>query len=229
MAQDDRNDKPTRPRSRSTRAAKQPDPAGESQPTAATKTGQAEAPAANVGRVVAENPIPVAMIWMGIGWLAMKAISGSRPGTGSQPTETIRETIGTAASAASGTVGTVVGAAQDVVGRVTGGAQGAVGTVTEQAPRVANQVSTKLTSGATRAQSGIGQLVESNPLLLSAGGIAGGIALGLLMPTTRAEADALAAPTKELVTRAEEVATQAIDRIEQTVAQQGNGRSAAAE
>ncbi len=224
MAQEDPKDKATQGRSRSPRTAKASQQSAESGATATGSSDQAQAVASNVSRVVAGNPIPAAMVWIGVGWLALKALSGGRPGTASQPTEMIRETIGSAANTATESVGTVVTSAQGVVGRVAGRAQAAVGSVSEQAPRVADQVGNTLSSGASRAQSGLGQVLETNPLLLSAAGIAGGVALGLIAPTSSTEAEALAAPTKELVTRAEEVATQAIDKVEQAVGQSGNGR-----
>jgi hypothetical protein len=187
---------------------------------------QASRPATEMARVISENPIPVAAIWVGAGWLALKALSGGRTGTGTPPSVKIRETVDAAATTGTETVGQLRNTTQEVVGRFVGGAQGVFTTVTHEAPRRAEQVSTVVGSQAVRAQTTATRLVEENPLLLSAAAIAGGVALGLLAPTTRAESQTLAGPTKQLVTRAEAAASQAVDKVEQAVSgSQGGGQS----
>jgi hypothetical protein len=183
----------------------------------------ATAPAREIARVIAENPIPVAAIWVGAGWLAMKALSGGQSTFGTPPTARIRETVDAATTTGSETVGQLKSTTQEVVGRFVGGAQGVLSTVSQEAPRKAEQVTTVVGSQAVRAQTTATRLVEENPLLLSAAAIAGGVALGLLAPTTRAESQTLAGPTKQLVTRAEAAASQAVDKVEQAVSGSGGG------
>jgi hypothetical protein len=187
---------------------------------------QASRPTAEVARVISENPIPVAAIWIGAGWLALKTLSGGRTGTGTPPSVKIRETVDAATMTGTETVGQLKNTTQEVVGRFVGGAQGVFSTVSQEAPRRAEQVSTVVGSQAVRAQTTATRLVEENPLLLSAAAIAGGVALGLLAPTTRAESQTLSGPTKQLVTRAEAAASQAVDKVEQAVSgSQGGGQS----
>jgi hypothetical protein len=193
--------------------------------TQQTRSTEATPPAREIARVIAENPIPVAAIWVGAGWLAMKALSGGQS-TGTPPTARIRETVDAATMTGSETVGQLKSTTQEVVGRFVGGAQGVLSTVSQEAPRKAEQMTTVVGSQAMRAQTTATRLVEENPLLLSAAAIAGGVALGLLAPTTRAESQTLAGPTKQLVTRAEAAASQAVDKVEQAVGgSQSGGRS----
>ena len=195
-------------------------------PTQETRPAEAAPPTKEIARVIAANPIPVAAIWLGAGWLALKALSGGQPTFGTPPTARIRETVDAATTTGSETVGQLKSTTQEVVGRFVGGAQGVFSTVSQEAPRKAEQVSTVVGSQAMRAQTTATRLVEENPLLLSAAAIAGGVALGLLAPTTRAESQTLAGPTKQLVTRAEAAASQAVDKVEQAVSgSQSGGRS----
>jgi hypothetical protein len=188
-----------------------------------TPRAEASGPTTEISRVIAENPIPVAAIWVGAGWLALKALSGGRTGSGMPPGVKIRETVDAATTTGTETVGQLKNTTQEVVGRFVGGAHGVFSTVSQEAPRKAEQVSTVVGSQAARAQSTATRLVEENPLLLSAAAIAGGVALGLLAPTTRAESQTLAGPTKQLVTRAEAAASQAVDKVEQAVNGPGGG------
>jgi hypothetical protein len=186
----------------------------------------ASRPTTEIARVISENPVPVAAIWVGAGWLALKALSGGRSGTGTPPSVKIRETVDAATTTGTETVGQLKNTTQEVVGRFVGGAQGVFSTVSQEAPRRAEQVSTVVGSQAVRAQTTATRLVEENPLLLSAAAIAGGVALGLLAPTTRAESQTLSGPTKQLVTRAEAAASQAVDKVEQAVSGSQGGAQA---
>jgi hypothetical protein len=159
--------------------------------------------------------VPVGLIWIGAGWLALKQLSRGRPAQASQPLDTVKDGVGMAGE----TVGQAVTATQDAVSRMLGGAQHFVAGVSQQAPRAAEQVAGTAGSQVERVQTAIGGLLEEKPLAVTAAAIAGGIALGLIAPTTRTEAETLAGPTKELVTRAESVASETIDTLEQAIAQ----------
>jgi hypothetical protein len=168
-----------------------------------------------IGQILSENPLPLAMVWLGASWLAMKAMSGGKAST-PPPTDMMREKVDTATTAAGETVGQVVTSTTDVVSKVVGGAQGALVTLAQGAPRKAGQVTTAIGTQATRAQTSAGKLFEESPLLLSAAAVAGGVALGLVAPTTKAESEALAGPTTKIVERAETFASQAVDSMEQS-------------
>jgi hypothetical protein len=197
--------------------------AAERESQSGTPPAEASRPTREIARVIAENPVPVAAIWVGAGWLALKALTGGRTGTGTPPSVKIREKVDAATTTGTETVGQLKNSTQEVVGRFVGGAQGVFSTVSQEAPRRAEQVSTVVGSQAVRAQTTATRLVEENPLLLSVAAIAGGVALGLLAPTTRAESQTLAGPTKQLVTRAEAAASQAVDKVEQAVSGSGGG------
>jgi hypothetical protein len=176
-----------------------------------------------LGRIVSENPLPMALIWLGAGWLAMKQLSGRQAGRGSQPMAGIQEGIG----AAGRSVEQATTATQDAVSRLLGGAQHFVATIGEQAPRTAEQVVGTAGTQAARVQSAAGRLVEQRPIAMAAAAAAGGAALGLIAPTSRTEAETFASPTKELVERAETMASQTIDTIEQAVSGSSKSRSKA--
>jgi hypothetical protein len=168
-----------------------------------------------IGRLISENPVPVGMIWIGAGWLALRQLSRGRPAQGSQPLEAAKARVGTAGES----VGQAVSATQDAVSRLLGGVEHFVATIGEQAPRAAEQAVGTAGSQAARAQTAIGGLLEEKPLAVTAAAMAGGAALGLIAPTTRTEAETLAEPTKGLVTKAESLVSETMDTLEQAVGQ----------
>lgn len=220
MPQRNGNDQATPPAPRSQRAA-QRQPAGPREATAQApqENERRQARLEQVGRIISENPLPVGMIWIGAGWLALKQLSRGRQAEASQQLAAVKEGVG----AAGESVGQAMTATQDVVSRLLGGAQHFVAGVGEQAPRAAEQVASTAGAQATRVQTALGGLLEQKPLAVTAAAMAGGAALGLISPTTRTEAETLAGPTKELVTRAESVASETIDTLEQAVAQSTSG------
>ena len=195
------------------RRASQNDQVASTTTPASTGAGAgSSSPISRVGRAISQNPIPVGMIWIGAGWLALRQLS-SGGGASSGATSTVKETAGTAGE----TVGQAMSATQDAVGRLLGGAQHFVATVGEQAPRAAEQVAGTAGTQAARARSALRGVLEERPVAVAAAAAAGGAALGLVAPTTRKEAEVLAGPASGLVTRAESVATDTIDTLEQMV------------
>jgi len=216
MPQRNGNDQamPTAPRSQRANR-RQPAAQRDAAPQAA-QPSERRARLDQVGRIISENPLPVGLIWIGAGWLALKQLSRGRPAQASQPLGAVKEGVG----AAGETVGQAMAATQDAVSRLLGGAQHFVAGVGEQAPRAAEQVAQTAGAQATRVQTALGGVLEEKPLAITAAAMAGGVALGLMAPTTRTEAETLAGPTKEFVIRAETMASETIDTLEQAVGQQ---------
>jgi hypothetical protein len=212
------------------RAAKPRKARGDGQPAAKSEAGSAgdrqsgnaeAAQTAGVRQLIAENPLPMTMIWLGVGWVLIKQLSGGQ----SAQSDQVLSTVKGRAQAAGQSAGQAVTTTQDAVGRLLGGAQHVVAGVGEEAPRAAAQVADSAGSQVARVQSAARRLLEERPLVVTAAGLAGGAALALVAPTTRTETQALEAPTRELVTRAESLASETIDTLEQAVGSKSNPKS----
>lgn len=212
----------TTPRAPRSQRVQRPTEPRETTPQEQRPTEGRQAGFQQIGRMISENPVPVGMIWIGAGWLALKQLSRGRSAQGSQPLETVKETVGTAGES----VGQAMSATQDAVGRLLGGAQHFVATIGEQAPRAAEQAVGTAGTQAARAQTALGGLLEDKPLAVTAAAMAGGAALGLIAPTTRTEAETLAGPTKGLVTKTESLVSETMDTLEQAVGQSTSGSAA---
>jgi hypothetical protein len=153
---------------------------------------------------ITSNPIPAAMVGLGLGWLALS----SRPATQGQS----RSTDGAQQRAAM---------MADQVGRtvddVTGKAGRTVDNVTGKAGRIADELPYQVRSTADQIGSEAGRMFQSNPLAVGAIAVAVGTAVGLAMPATEMERRAIARPARQVMERAEDAATDAMEGVEESV------------
>jgi len=139
---------------------------------------------------ITSNPIPAAMVGLGLGWLALS----------SRPASPDRSSIGGQQRA---------GMMADRVGRTMDDVSGQVG-------RVADELPYQVRSTADQIGSEAGRMFQSNPLAVGAIAVAVGTAVGLAMPATDMERRAIARPARQVMDRAEEAATEAIEGVEQS-------------
>jgi hypothetical protein len=142
---------------------------------------------------ITSNPIPAAMVGLGLGWLALS----SRPATQGQS----RSTDGAHQRAAM---------MADQVGRT-------VDDVTGKAGRIADELPYQVRSTADQIGSEAGRMFQSNPLAVGAIAVAVGTAVGLAMPATEMERRAIARPARQVMERAEDAATDAMEGVEESV------------
>ena len=139
----------------------------------------------DVGEAARANPIPLALIGVGVAWLlaANFGIAGGSP----------------EGDAASGT-----GAARSV--------RKAAGTALEHAGECA-EYGTLATEPVRRAGRSLRASVERHPLLIGLAGLICGAALGALLPSSRGEQDWVDAARGELWDKAEQIGHEAADRV----------------
>jgi ElaB/YqjD/DUF883 family membrane-anchored ribosome-binding protein len=194
--------------------------------TAIKETGR------SVGNSMWRNPIPVALIGLGLGMLAMRTLRGSgsdyygesqyRP-RGSRRYSSgdemqYGESMGATAYADTGSrMNTRTPAANR---------SGAFSSVKETASDLANRSTTALSNLGTKAKDNattagrrFGQVLRENPLAVGAVAVAAGTAVGLALPSTRFENEYVGEASEKLVDKAQEVAREAIDKV-QSAAQQ---------
>ena len=139
---------------------------------------------------IKQNPIPAALIGIGVGWLVMQNRSSNgytqTYGQG-QGQQRLREVASTGMGQAEQAVGQI----QEQAGHVVGQAQHQAEQVVSQAQQTAEQTVGQLqyTAGRVtdRTQGQLRQLMQENPLALGGVALALGVAAGLALPETPQE------------------------------------------
>jgi ElaB/YqjD/DUF883 family membrane-anchored ribosome-binding protein len=195
--------------------------------TAIAETGR------TVGNSMWRNPIPVALIGLGVGMLVMRRYRGN----GGDGYERPRVTGGRRRSMmldtdyeAAGEVrygeryGSQTGTQRGIqYGSTSGTLHNVKETASDLAHRSTEAVS-NLTSKAKDTASDLGtrcsELMRSNPLAMGAVAVAAGTAVGLMLPSTRFESEYIGEASAGLVDKAQEMARGAIDKVQEAAQQQ---------
>ena len=185
--------------------------------TAIKETGR------SVGDSIWRNPIPVALIGLGLGMLAMRRFRGGngydyetrrttprvrRPNTLGQMQYETTGSLDTGTSS-TGTLSQVRETASDLATRSTNA-------LSDLGIKAKDSVSTIGTR--------FGQVLRENPLAVGAVAVAAGTAVGLVLPSTRFESEYIGEASERLVDKAEDVARGALDKV-QSAAQQMTSES----
>jgi hypothetical protein len=173
---------------------------------------------------ITRNPVPAALVGIGVGWLALSRRPASQYPYGGSWRKYGPESTTDRDPSAVGSVQRRAGQMADDVGRTVDDVAGRVG-------RFAGDFPDDVRSTADEIGAQAGRLFQSNPLAVGAIAAAVGTALGLALPATQAERRAISRPTRQLMARAEDVATDALDSAEQTARdaeQQARAEDAAA-
>jgi phage-related protein len=191
------------------------------------------------------NPLPLALIGLGIGMLLMQSRStssytngGRRKGNnrgGNEGNSTFRQVASTttgALSSAQKAVGNVAGTAYEGVGNVAGtayqGVTNAAGTAYEGVANAATSAYQGVTSLASttgeqvqhltrRAQTQYEQTLEENPLAIGAIALAVGAIVGLSIPSTQYENEWMGDSRENLVQSVEGAAREAFEKAQDVV------------
>jgi ElaB/YqjD/DUF883 family membrane-anchored ribosome-binding protein len=188
-----------------------------------------------VGNSVWRNPIPVALIGLGLGMIAMRTF---RKGNGHDYQRPQRSS-GLLSQTSLG--GSEYGTAQyegsrgyqssrqyQSSGEYPGTTKRAVDVVRHTASNLASRsthalsdLGTKAKDQATAVGSRFGEVLRENPLAVGAVAVAAGTAVGLILPSTRIESEYLRETSEMLVDKAEEAARGAIDKVQDVAHQAG--------
>lgn len=194
-----------------------------------------------VGNSMWRNPIPVALIGLGVGMLVMRSRRGNGSTYGTRHTSPGRRQYFRGDEMPYGEgMGAGTGARTHMDARTSrhmgtgmstgmGSGEGMLNQVKETASDLANRSTSALSNLGTKAKDGAstfgrrcGQLLRDNPLAMGAVAVAAGTAVGLALPSTRFEHEYIGETSEKLVDKAQEVARGAIDKV-QDAAQQMTG------
>lgn len=201
--------------------------------TAVSETGS------SIIDTIRQNPLPAALIGLGVGMLVMnrnRGVVGSYQATSTGETGRYRRApaddydhdVSAASryvrrSEARGVAGNVAGRVKDAAGEtindVREAASSAVTRTREQVSRLGDQVQ----HGARRAGGQFQMQLRENPLAVGAVALALGAAVGLAVPSTRVENEYMGEARDTLVDKAQETARGAMEKVQQVA--QDAGRS----
>ena len=137
---------------------------------------------------IKQNPIPAAMIGIGVGWLVMQNRGSSSYGqTSGQGQQRLRDVASTGRQQAEQTVGQVQHQAEQTIGQVQHQAEQIVGQAQYQAEHAVGQLQDTAGRVTERTQGQLKQLMQENPLALGGVALALGVAAGLALPETQKE------------------------------------------
>ena len=176
---------------------------------------------------ITKNPIPAAMVGLGLGWLALSSRSSSKSHEKASWRYADRAWSTGDPTYRSGDYSTGVGvmdqddrSAMDKVGERAGDIKGqvtrTVDDVTDQVGRIADDVPYRVRTTADQIGEEAGRLFEANPLAVGAIAVGVGAAIGMAMPATEMERRAISRPAHQVIARAEEVATDALEGVEES-------------
>ncbi|HEV8203417.1 MAG TPA: DUF3618 domain-containing protein [Pyrinomonadaceae bacterium] len=166
----------------------------------------------SVGNSVWKNPIPVAMIGLGVGMLLMRNFRGQRysstrrkssqvPNYAMSNQGQMRQTQG------SGTLDHMKETASDLANRST---------------QALSDLGTKAKNTASTVGTRFEQILHDNPLAIGVVAVAAGTAVGLVLPSTRFESEYIGETGERLVDRVEDVARGALDKVQDAARQMGS-------
>lgn len=187
--------------------------------------------ASSMGDMVRGNPVPMAMIGLGVGWLLLsrtgydhrlvdnRYVHGVRDGAGSaaryardtfySAADRVRHTAGDAYDAASDAVGNMTERAGDAYSSAYEGARGMARANTGGGRQAAHSSGPGMMSRATHS---FWDMVEDHPLVAGVMGVALGAAIGASIPSTRYENRWVGDYADQMTDRAKELAQEAVER-----------------
>jgi ElaB/YqjD/DUF883 family membrane-anchored ribosome-binding protein len=180
-----------------------------------------------VGTTVADklykNPIPVALIGLGVGMLVFRNFGGR---SYESTTPSRRSLQGGSSDYETGDVGrmprkqTYRGAGESTLNQVKETASDLASRSTE----ALSNLGTKAKDSATAVTSRFERMMHENPLAVGAVAIAAGTAIGLVLPSTRLENEYIGETGERLVERVEDVARDALGRVGDAAKQMAPGQ-----
>lgn len=170
-------------------------------------TGRAGSRAKGIGSDIVEavksNPVPAAMVGVGLGWIMMKRRSAHGNGNGSGAAYGVGERAEE-----------MSGRARAKAGEVSGAARQKAGQISEQVRGKAEEISGMARERAQQTRGRLQDMLQDNPLALGAAVLALGALVGLIIPETRKEEELMGETRDTLMSKARDVAQEAMQKVQ---------------
>jgi ElaB/YqjD/DUF883 family membrane-anchored ribosome-binding protein len=186
---------------------------------------------------VKANPLPAAVVGLGLGWMLLNRPSHSTTygptaprryappanrsavygGSGFAPGSSERTDLGGLAEDGQQTVSRVADRAQQAAGQVAGQVQGTAEHVIDQVQETGGQVVDQVQAQASRAQSFLQRQLEENPLLVGAVAVAIGGVLASTVPVTPREDELMGEARDRMIGTARELTQDTMQKVGRVV------------
>jgi hypothetical protein len=165
-----------------------------------------EAGAGIVDRIT-RNPLPAAMVGIGLGWLAISGRSSESRRSNRLDRYAYDHRAQNRPSA--------IEKVQQRGGQIADQVGSTVGDAADQVHELAEQVPYQVRTTAQQLGDEAGRMYQQNPLAVGAIAVAVGTAVGLILPVTEVERRAIREPAREAFAKVEDAATTALEDAEQ--------------
>ena len=169
-----------------------------------------------VGNKIYQNPIPLALIGLGVGMLVMRSYRGTSYSSGNSQR---RFPQGRRSNYAVGDVGEPRQTQQSTGAGTLNQVKETAGDLASRSTQALSDLSSKAMNNASAATTRVGQMMRDNPLAAGAVAVAAGTAVGLLLPSTRMESEYIGETGERLVESVEDVARDALGRVQDAAKQ----------
>jgi len=186
----------------------------------------------NLSRSVRENPVPVALLGIGLAWLMMGGQQNGRMRRYARDRDYDYDTVDERASDSLGARAAETGdRIRQRSAEMSARAREAVGHVRERMEATTDSARAQLSdlgqrsrAGYERARGNVNHVIEEQPLVVGAVGLAVGAMLGASLPRTRHEDEWMGATRDRLVDSAKQSAREQVDAVKQASTSSGNGQ-----
>lgn len=201
----------------------------------------------NLGAAARQDPLPLALVGVGLAWLMVSSRDGSRvdrvhggsPGPSAEELKSgVRDTAANVRDSVSGAVSSVKGAVANMRDKVSSVRDSAartsqrisdstqrIGQTAQAARDKANEMSHAAREQADRMRSGIDRLVNEQPLALGAIGLAVGAVLAATAPRTRQEDRLMGDMSDRLKDDVKQAGQEQLDRVQSSLGTENRGGS----
>jgi len=179
--------------------------------------------------LIQQNPIPAALVGVGLGWLYLnrssdqssyRAPSGHQfSASGSYGAGATGSTVSDMARRASERASAMAGTVQDQAGDLASSLQDRVSDMADTVQEHVGDFAGAVKDRTVRAPGQLQRMMEENPLLTAALAVSLGGVVGLALPSTHAEDQLLGSTRDQVMGRASQMTSDAMDKV-QNVAQE---------
>lgn len=165
----------------------------------------------NLGGTAKQNPLPIALAAIGIGWLMALGRQPAQQSYGATSESGLREGIGSMRNKASSAMQSTSDSLSSAKDRVTG----SISSMRDRAGQMTDSAKYQW----ERARGGVDYLVHEQPLALGAIGLAVGAVLAAMAPRTQKEEELMGEASRSLMEKAKETGAQQLEKAQETVKQ----------